>query len=92
MIRFFGHNKLLHGTDGMSGSHYRGRTVGVDDSFIWLCEDAPVWNEKHARINPVFVGLENLRALKWACWSAKLTDKQVEDIFWNNAAELFGLD
>jgi hypothetical protein len=34
----------------------------------------PVWEEKQANIRPVLVGLESLRALKWACWSAKLTD------------------
>jgi predicted TIM-barrel fold metal-dependent hydrolase len=36
--------------------------------------------------------MENLRALKWACWSQRLNDTAVEDIFWNNAAKLFGLE
>jgi predicted TIM-barrel fold metal-dependent hydrolase len=38
----------------------------------------------------VIVGLEHIRSLKWACWSEKLSDSQVEDIFYNNAARLLG--
>jgi len=33
---------------------------------------------------PVLIGLEHLRALKYACWRQGLTDSQVEDIFFNN--------
>ena len=43
-------------------------------------------------IKPVLVGLEHLRSLKWACWSERLSDSAVEDIFWNNAAKLFNLN
>jgi hypothetical protein len=69
----------------------RGRSVAAADSFIWLYEETPVWGEKHAQVTPVFIGLENLRSLKWACWSERLTDASIEDIFWHNAARLFGL-
>ena len=58
------------------------------DSFLWLYEESPVWKEKHNTIKPVLIGLESLRAIKWACWSERLSDSQVEDIFWNNAAKL----
>ena len=90
IIRIMGHKKLMHGSDFFV-SHIRGRSVAAADSFLWLYEEAPVWSEKHTQIKPVLVGLENLRSLKWACWSARLSDSAVEDIFWNNAAELFGL-
>ncbi len=91
IIRLFGHEKLLYGSD-FYVSHMRGRSVGVGDSFVWLYGDNPVWDELHQQVKPVLIGLEHLRALKWACWSTDLSDKQVEDIFWYNAAELFGLD
>ena len=71
--------------------HLRGRSVAAADSFLWLYEETPVWKEKHTELKPVLVGLEHLRSLKWACWAEKLTDKQVEDVVWNNAAELFCL-
>lgn len=90
IIRTIGHEKLMYGSDWHI-SHYRGRSVAAADSFLWLNEQSPVWGEKHARINPVLVGLEHLRSLKWACRSTGLTDSQIEDIFWNNAAKLFGI-
>ncbi len=88
IIRIIGHDKLMYGTD-LPVSHFRGRSVPVADTFLLLYEDSPVWGEKHMKIDPVLIGLEHLRAVKWACWSERLSDSQVEDIFWNNAARLF---
>ncbi len=90
IIRIMGHDKLMYGTD-LPVSHFRGRSLSAADSFVWLDEQTPVWGEKHSKIDPVIVGLEHLRALKWACWSERLTDGQVEDIFFNNAARLLGV-
>ena len=90
IIRIIGHDKLLYGGD-LPVTHGRGRSLGVQDSFLWLYEDSPGWGEKHQSIKPVFTGLEHLRSIKWACWSENLTDNQIEDIFWNNAAKLFRL-
>lgn len=91
IIRIIGHKKLMYGAD-LPVSHMRGRSVAAADSFLWLYGNTPVWGEKHTKLNPVLVGLEHLRSLKWACWSERLTDSQVEDIFWNNAARLFGCE
>ena len=85
-----GHKRVLYGTD-MPACHQRGRSAAAADSFVWLYHDTPVWVEKHTTIKPVLTGLEHLRSLKWAFWSERLSDSAVEDIFWNNAAELFGL-
>ena len=90
IIKIIGHDKLLYGTDFFV-SHMHGKCLAVADSFIWLLEDAPVWSDIHQQVNPVLVGLESLRSLKWACWSAGLKDSQVEDIFYRNAANVFGL-
>ena len=91
IIRHFGHEKIMYGTD-QPVSHLRGRSLSAADSFVWLYEDTPVWSEKHIEIAPVLIGLEHLRSIKWACWSERLSDRAVEDIFWNNAARLFGVD
>ena len=91
IIRILGHDRLMYGTD-LPVSHNRGRSLSTADTFIWLYENTPVWEENHSHIEPVLIGLEHLRSLKWACWSEKLTDSQVEDIFYNNAAKLLGVD
>jgi len=91
IIRNMGHEKLMYGSD-LPVSHHRGRSLGAADSFLWLYESTPVWGEHHAAIDPVLVGLEHLRSLKWACWSERMSDEQVEDIFWNNAARLFQVE
>lgn len=90
IIRTFGHKKLMYGSD-FPISHLRGRSLSINDYFLWVYEDSPVWGSGANQVMPVLVGLEHLRSMKWACWSEKLTDKQVEDVFWNNGAELFGL-
>ncbi len=92
IIRLFGHKRLMYGTD-VPISHLRGRSFAVDDSFRFVYSQTPIWDEDFDRTTqPVLIGLEHLRSLKWACWSERLSDSQVEDIFWNNAVELFGLD
>lgn len=91
IMRIIGHDKLMYGSD-LPVSHSRGRSLSAADSFIWLYEQTPVWGEKHMQIDPVLVGLEHLRSLKWACWSERLTDTQVEDVFWNNAARLLEVE
>ena len=73
-------------------SHLRGRSLGAAHSFVWLYEDSPVWGEKHLQIQPVLVGQEHLRSPKWACWSERLSDSAVEDIFWNNAAGMLRVE
>jgi len=90
IIRIIGHEKLMYGTD-CPASHHRGRSVGVEDTFVWLTEHTPVWNQPQMSIKPVLIGLEHLRSLKWACWAEHVSDSQIEDIFWNNAARLFGI-
>jgi len=39
----------------------------------------------------LLAGLENLRAIKAACWSAGLKDHQVEQLFWGNATRLLAI-
>ena len=90
ILRIIGNKKLMYGSDSPV-SHLRGRSVAAGDSFLWLYEQTPVWGEKHAALKLILVGLEYLRSLKWVCWAEKLTESQVEDIFWNNAANLFGI-
>ena len=90
ILRRFGHRRLMYGTD-LPISHLRGRHVCAADRFLWLYENSPVWSENSGDVRPVLIGLEHLRALKWTCWSERLSDSEVEDIFCNNAARLLGV-
>ncbi len=83
-----GHERLLYGSD-FPVSHVHGRCVAIGDSFHWIYADELKLAEKHAELRPVLIGLESLRALRLACRRMRLRDGQIEDIFYNNANQLF---
>lgn len=92
VLKLFGYKKLLYGSDSPICSHLRGKNFGVGNGFIWITEDShkEIWEQGQPNSGkPVLLGLEHLRALKWASWSAGLKDSEIEDIFWNNALRLF---
>ena len=89
IVRIMGHDRLLYGSD-FPCSHVLGRYIALGDSFAVIDGDNPILQSRHGMLRPVLVGLEHLRSLKWACWSQRLSDTQVEDIFWNNAQRIFG--
>lgn len=90
IIEALGHERLLYGSD-FPVSHLRGRCVAVGDGFVWLYEETLAWESVSFRpVQPTLVGLESLRVLKQAAWRCQLSDRQVEDIFYNNAVHLLG--
>jgi glutamate-1-semialdehyde 2,1-aminomutase len=90
IIETMGHERLLYGTD-FHVSHTRGRCVAIGDSFHWFHAKDMNLDEKHIKLEPVLVGLESIRSLALAFRRLKLTDSQIEDIFYNNARQLFPL-
>ena len=42
-------------------------------------------------MQPVLIGLESLRSIRLACERLKLNERQIEDIFYGNAAALLGV-
>jgi predicted TIM-barrel fold metal-dependent hydrolase len=89
-LSFLGVRHVLYGSDFWC-SHIRGTNLPVGDSFLWLEGDLPVWDEVIYGEKPVLVGLENLRALKAACEMLRLSNRQVEAIFWDNARRILEL-
>ena len=49
-------------------------------------------DEKHIALQPVLVGLESLRSIRLACQRLKLSERQIEDIFYGNAASLLEIE
>lgn len=90
IVRTLGVDRLLYGGDSPV-THARGRCVAIGDSFLWLSEANTKFDASYADIRPSLVGHESLRALKLACWNLRLSDSEVEQIFFGNAAELYGL-
>ncbi|MGM8213929.1 aminotransferase class III-fold pyridoxal phosphate-dependent enzyme, partial [Virgibacillus sp. W0430] len=86
----FGPKKLLWGSD-FPVSENRGKAVTFGNGFIWL--QAETLKEKVAlsHAQPLLVGIESLLALRRAVESFGLNDKDIKDIFFDNAAKLIGI-
>ena len=87
IVETLGHERLLYGTD-FHVSHMRGRCVAIGDSFHWIYAEEMNLEENHIGLEPVLIGLESLRSLFLALQRLKLSDAQIEDIFYHNAADL----
>ena len=88
IVDVIGPDRLLYGTD-FHVSHLRGRCIAIGDSFHWLYADEMSLNEKHTNLMPVLIGLESLRSVILAMHRLRLNDRQIEDLFYGNAAQLF---
>ena len=67
----------------------RGKAISLADSFYWIYEnDLNSFNSK-TTLNHWLIGLENLYAVKEAALLADLSRSDVEDIFFNNAMNLW---
>lgn len=82
----FGHKKVFWGSD-FPISQTRGKCVDVGDGFVWLDESNMKWETLTPACHPALVCVESLRALWEAFHDMKLSDSQIEDIFFNNAME-----
>lgn len=91
IVNTLGHERVLYGAD-FPVSHLRGRCVALGDSFFWISADNANLDVPYARLDLAMVGHESLRTLKVAALALRLTDTQVEDVFYRNATRLFGLD
>ena len=91
MLKLFPAQKFMWGTDfPISVRH--GRFVGLGDSVFSLQNNTVAGGRLPADINTLNHGLESLRALVWAIKECGLSDSEVEGIFYNNAAELLGIN
>ena len=91
IILTMGHRTLLFASD-FPVTHNRGRPIALGDRQYWVRPEVlPERGRDGPLIRPTMVGIESLRALKVAAMSLRLTDSQIEDVFYNNAARLLDL-
>jgi glutamate-1-semialdehyde 2,1-aminomutase len=89
IIEAFGPARLLYGSD-FPVSETRGRSLSVGDGFFWLYDHNAEWDGwPHGSAE--LVGNESLLALRQACQTLKLIDRDIERIFGDNARQLVGL-
>lgn len=89
--RMIGPHRMLYGSD-FYVSHIRGTNFSVGDSFRWVDANTDFGElEYSSQTQLPLLGIENLRAIKAAFWSLGLSDTQIEDFFWGNAAQLLDL-
>ena len=90
IVEAMGHTRLLWGSD-FPVSQGRGRCVAVGNGTLWIKPEMFKNDKGDTDNTPVMQGYESLRALKLAAMRLKLTDSQVEDLFYGNATALYGL-
>jgi glutamate-1-semialdehyde 2,1-aminomutase len=88
-LEIMGPQRVMYGSD-FYVSHMRGTNYPLGDTFIWVDETSQIAPPAYAELRLPLVGIENLRAAKAACRLARLTEAQIEDYFWGNAARLLG--
>ena len=89
ILRTFGPTRLWFGTDAPI-SEVRGRCVSIGDGFLWSYDVRPQW-EHSPFAQPTLVGIESLLALKQACRTMHMTDRDVEWIFGRGARQALGV-
>lgn len=89
ILREFGPTKIFWGTD-LPVSIMRGKYLTLGDSFL-SDFDGVIKKDSKIKINLLQVMIESLRAFKEAAHYYCLNKDDLEDIFYNNAAKLFGI-
>ncbi len=89
VLNEFGPNKLMWGSD-FPVSQIRGRSITLGDGFVFLDEDSCNW-DKLSFGNPILLGIESLRALKWVTVDFGLNKNEIANIFYGNAKSILTL-
>jgi glutamate-1-semialdehyde 2,1-aminomutase len=89
ILRAFGPTRLFFGLDHPVSS-ILGRCVGIGDGFLWTNDAGIDWS-RQTLSQPTLVGIENLLALRQACQTMHLNDRDIELIFGGAARQMLRL-
>ena len=89
ILRKVGKDKCMWGSD-FPATRLSGKAISLADGFYWIT--AGVLEQLgNPNIHYWQCSTENLMAVRQACLMLDLSQDRIEDLFWNNAAALFGL-
>jgi len=90
ILKVFGPGRLMYGSD-FPASQWRGKPFSIGDGFYWIYDDSVDWTAWTLG-QPTLTSIEALHALKQATELLSLADADIQRIFYDNAAELLGLE
>jgi glutamate-1-semialdehyde 2,1-aminomutase len=82
------HSRICYGSDDFTVGVTRGKYVAWGYCWSQLDEENQTLSQSHCQGGFTFVRYEMLRAMRRAAHKAGYTEKQIEDIFYNNASNL----
>lgn len=88
LIRTVGVDRVMYGSDDVPVGVLRGKYVSFGYGWAFLSEKNHQLNLSHCDARMTFTRYEQLRAMKRAARSTRLTDSEVESLFFGNAVSL----
>ena len=84
VLKHGGLDRVVFGTD-FPLTQMRGRSLTIGDGFIWLNGSNVDWESYAGLVEPVQLGIENIRALQQTMEIMNLSKSQRENLFYYNA-------
>ena len=88
LIRTVGIERVMYGSDDVPVGVLRGKYISFGYGWAYLSEKNHSLNLSHCEPRMTFTRYEQLRAMKRAAQSLKLSDTQIEALFYDNADAL----
>ncbi len=88
ILKKFGVSRCMWGSD-YNVSKLLGKAVSLGDGFYWINEDDIANMSKRWPIRARHVGTENLMAVREAAIIAELTPREIEELFYGTACNVF---
>ena len=89
ILKTIGTSRCMWGSD-YNVSMIRGKAVSMGEGFCWL-DDKQLETVFHSEMPTLWrISIENLMAVRQAAQILEIGNAELEDIFYNNAARLFG--
>lgn len=88
IIKKTGTQRCMWGSD-YPVSMLRGKAISLADGFYWIYQQDLERFSGKTSIHSWLIGTENLMAVRQACILAELHEREIEDVFYSNAARLF---